>query len=471
MFFNKLTFALGGKKIVSLLAALVLFVTFLPVAQASVNLTAGPTSLVPTPTSLPNNSNPTALFAFTLSNTAGENLTGVTLQVAPSSSSGGSATQLGAFYLYKDNGSGIFNSSTQNQLGSQANVTASSTVTVAPSVFTSASGKFYIAFGTSLFWNSSITQNSIIVTMPSNSINTSGGMLVTPVTSAAVLTPSSTTLPTLVSAVAEPGNAAGTPGVLVLTFSLPTNKFGLSNANIANQLTLNNGHSLLDSLGNLGTATWSPDGTKLTINLSGPTSTYFATAPTVAAGDTISLAGSNSITDPSGNVSTGSVPITGSFVTQSSNNGLSLNLSSTSVIAGNPVLATATLFNPTSNASGTVTYNFYPNTTCTAPPVFTNAQTVSNAVVPASQNFSSTATGVYSVQASYSGDSSGNTPSVSPCEMLVLSVDQSAATTPAAPSGSSTGSTGLPRTGQEPALLLLLIAAVGAAAAKKIRLI
>ncbi len=95
---------------------------------------------------------------------------------------------------------------------------------------------------------------------------------------------------------------------IVLEFSESTNKFAITAANIATELSLNNSHSFLDGAGALGSAEWSDDGEELTIVLSAGTS-----LPTVAVGDTVTIEGDN-IKDLDDNVVTGSEVIGGSFV-------------------------------------------------------------------------------------------------------------------------------------------------------------
>ncbi len=119
-----------------------------------------------------------------------------------------------------------------------------------------------------------------------------------------------TTGPVLSSVVAK--NTGGTDAkeagdTLELTFGEATNKPVINAANVNTVLVLNNSHSWLDGAGALGTATWSTDGTKLTIALTAGTS-----VPTVAVGDTVTLGGSV-IKDAMSNDATGSKAITGSF--------------------------------------------------------------------------------------------------------------------------------------------------------------
>ena len=118
------------------------------------------------------------------------------------------------------------------------------------------------------------------------------------------------TAPTLVEASAENtgGTSAKEAGDTVdLEFSEDTNKFAITEDNIDDLLSLNNGHSWLDGDGELGDVDWNSDGDELTITLSDGTS-----LPTVAVADTVTIDGDD-IEDEDGNPFTGSVVIEGSF--------------------------------------------------------------------------------------------------------------------------------------------------------------
>lgn len=117
---------------------------------------------------------------------------------------------------------------------------------------------------------------------------------------------------TLAKAYNTGGTAAVEAGDSVqLIFSEITNKPTITKDNINTTLTLNNSHTWLDSAGNLGTAVWNTDGTKLTITLSANAGSG-VTPPTVVVGDTVTIAGSL-IKDATNNNATGSMVITGSF--------------------------------------------------------------------------------------------------------------------------------------------------------------
>ncbi len=118
------------------------------------------------------------------------------------------------------------------------------------------------------------------------------------------------TVPTLSLVVAK--NTGGTNAkeagdTIAVKFSEATNQAVINTANIATTLVLNNTHSFLDGAGVLGATSWSADGKILTITLTAGTS-----IPTVALGDTVTIAG-DVIKDLANNSATGTQTITGSF--------------------------------------------------------------------------------------------------------------------------------------------------------------
>jgi hypothetical protein len=111
---------------------------------------------------------------------------------------------------------------------------------------------------------------------------------------------------------AEAKNTGGTSAKeagdsVIIDFSETTNKYALTASNLATELSLSNSHSFLDGAGAVGDIVWSDDGEQLTVILSDATS-----LPTVAAGDKVSIAGTN-IKDLDGNAVTGNATIKGSF--------------------------------------------------------------------------------------------------------------------------------------------------------------
>ncbi len=97
---------------------------------------------------------------------------------------------------------------------------------------------------------------------------------------------------------------------------------------------------------------------------------------------------------------------------------ISTTLSSNAPIVGSSVSDTAALSGAIS-ASGTVTYTVFPNSACTPSGTVISVATVTNGVVPSSRAVIFNATGQYSFQATYSGDSNNN-PATSTCELLTV---------------------------------------------------
>jgi len=97
---------------------------------------------------------------------------------------------------------------------------------------------------------------------------------------------------------------------------------------------------------------------------------------------------------------------------------ISTALSTNVPTVGNSVTDAATLSGAIS-ASGTVTYTLYANSPCTPSGTVVSIVTVSNGVVPNSRAVIFNATGPYSFQANYSGDSNNN-PATSACELLTV---------------------------------------------------
>lgn len=437
----------------------------LPIAQAAVNVNAVPSSMVSNAIALPPSSAQTALFTFTLGATAGESLSSVSVQVNKANSlTTVSGSHIASVSIYKDDGSNIFTPSAANFIGSQSSVNIGSPTTITPNSFTSASGKFYISLATSAFWSQSQPADSITVSLPNNAITTSANSPSTGQITTAAIT-AGPAVPQLISAVAQNtgGSSAKEGGdSVVLTFSEATNKFGVTAGNINNQFTLSNGHGFADSLGNINSLSWNNDGSSLTIVLSGPNNGSPALAmATVMPGDVVTMSPNTGITDLAGNKATGSVSIAGSF---GSNVGslpsVFTQLSANNVPINTPVHDTAVLANTSANAGGAVTYNVYVINNCSGSPVFSDVQAVTNGSVPASRDFSTTATGTYYWQAAYSGDAN-NLAATSDCQSEALFVGVNNPGNPINPPavlGST--NTSLPRTGVPVGLLFLSLALV-----------
>jgi hypothetical protein len=117
---------------------------------------------------------------------------------------------------------------------------------------------------------------------------------------------------------------------------------------------------------------------------------------------------------------------------------ISTTLSATSVAIGTPVHDSSTLTGASATAGGTVTYTVYSNNTCTASPVDAGTKTVTNGVVPDSNNVSFNSAGTFYWQAVYSGDVN-NGGAASACTSEIVTVNPntpSIATTLSATSGS-----------------------------------
>ena len=287
------------------------------VSMAAVSVSVAPASLVTDPMSVKAVSAPLGVFSFTLTEDAGETLSSVSVLVAQSATTTVSGADLASVDLYMDNGNGTFESGADTLVGSQTSVNVGTNTTVTPATTTPHSGKFFVSLATGASWSDVAPGDKVTVTLPTDGIVSSlGAASTSPVTTAIIS--ADTTAPTLNSAVAQ--NTGGTSAKeagdsIALTFSEETNKPAITNANISSYLTLNNGHSFLDTLGNLGAASWNTAGTILTITLSG-TSTPTSTLPSVLTGDVVTVVSSASFVDLAGNQAGGTQAITGSFAGQ-----------------------------------------------------------------------------------------------------------------------------------------------------------
>jgi hypothetical protein len=110
-----------------------------------------------------------------------------------------------------------------------------------------------------------------------------------------------------------------------------------------------------------------------------------------------------------------------------SSTSLTTTLSSTSVSVGSSVSESATLAGAASNAGGSVSYVVYNDNSCSTALVGAGVRTVTNALVPNSDNVLFNNAGTYYWKAVYSGDASNNAASSS---CLALSVSALATSTP-----------------------------------------
>src|SRR5207249_3582321 len=91
----------------------------------------------------------------------------------------------------------------------------------------------------------------------------------------------------------------------------------------------------------------------------------------------------------------------------------------TSVIIGTSVHDTGTLSGATASAGGTASYNFFANNVCAGSPSTSQTVTVTNGIVPDSPPVTPSPAGLYSFNATYSGDANNN-PAKSICEPLIV---------------------------------------------------
>lgn len=300
------------KRLIHLLAVGSLVVSaFMPNLVKAAVTPGSVTSLVTSSTTLKASSSQTALFSFTLSETAGETLSSVKVNISNAGGSTATGSDFASVNVYKDNGDGSFDTATDSLAGSQSTVNVgSATVVTTGSNNTITGGKFFVSFATGASWSSSSSPvDSVTVNLPTDAIVTSENSPVISEVTTATIT-ADTVGPVIT--MAEAKNTGVTIGknagdTVEITFGEATNKPSITAANINNVFTLNNSHSWLDGVASIGGAVWNSDGTKITITLSAGTS-----LPTVALGDTITMA-TSTITDSYGNSATGNKVITGTF--------------------------------------------------------------------------------------------------------------------------------------------------------------
>ncbi len=304
------------KKHISLVSMLFLLVSFavVPQASATVAVTSGPTSLVPDPILAPSSSAPIGLFKFTLAYDAGETLTSVKVKVMQNATTTVSGSDLASVALYKDTGSGTFESASDTLLGTQSTVNLSPTsTTVSAAAATPATGTFFVSLSTGATWSGTAPADSIKVALEADQIMSSAEAVSHSMAMTNSIT-ADTAGPTLDNAIAKNtgGSAAKEAGDSVeLHFSESTNKPAITSANVNTVFPLSGGHSWLDSTGALGGASWNAAGTILTLTLSN-TSSSTTTLPTVAVGDTVTVAG-GVVMDLVSNPASGAKTIVGSF--------------------------------------------------------------------------------------------------------------------------------------------------------------
>ncbi|MBI4090716.1 MAG: Ig-like domain repeat protein [Candidatus Komeilibacteria bacterium] len=397
--------------------ALMLVGGMVSVALAAITVQSGPTSLVTTPRYVKAASDPVGLFKFNLTQDAGETLSSVSVRVNAVVPSTVASENIASLSVYKDNGDGLFDPSTDLLAGTQTAVNIGSTTTITTAANNNIStsttqGNFFVGFRTAASWRSTSTPDTIQVVFPSDGIVTSASSPTVSSTATADII-ADTVAPTLLSAVAfDTGiTSAKTSGdSIVFTFSEATNKPAITSTNATSTFMVNNGHSLLDGSGDLGLAVWNVSGTTLTLTFTGT-----STVPTVELGDAIAIGGSL-IQDAGGNAAAGSATLTGTFgsiigttfdstITTHVRNASNVDITNTSVVFGTAVhdYATVVGVGSTTTATGTVTFTLYNNGTCNGSVL--SAQDVALTSGTAASNATSTlAIGSYSYKANYTGN-------------------------------------------------------------------
>ena len=113
---------------------------------------------------------------------------------------------------------------------------------------------------------------------------------------------------------------------------------------------------------------------------------------------------------------------------------IATSLSSTDIIVGNGVHDSAVLTGASATAGGTVTYTIFSNSACTLNARDAGTVTVTNGIVPDSNNANFTLAGTYYWQALYSGDAENNG-AISACVSEELTVNKATPTLSATGSG------------------------------------
>jgi hypothetical protein len=293
-------------------------------AQAEVAVSVAPASMVADPLFAKASSGPIGVFSFTLNATALETLSSVAVQVNANATTTVTGSDLAGISVYKDEGNGAFSSAQDALVVSQPSITLGSTTVVVMPTTTAASGKFFVTLATAASWSDAAPADSVKVTLLANGITTSAGSASTSALTTAAIT-ADTSAPALVSAIAK--NTGGTDAKeagdsIELNFSEPTNKPAVTAANLASYFSLNNGHSFLNASSAAGSILWDETGKKLTVALSGA-STSTSSLATVMPGDVVTVIASNAFVDLAGNQVYGTQSLTGSFAGSVPSNGTS----------------------------------------------------------------------------------------------------------------------------------------------------
>jgi hypothetical protein len=187
-----------------------------------------------------------------------------------------------------------------------------------------------------------------------------------------------------------------------------------------------------------GSGATTPTGT-VTFSASPADGTFSATSCTLSSGSCSVTFTPNTVTTITITASYGGDSVhstssgTSSITVHPATPTIATTLSTTSVGAGGSVTDSATLSGETSNAGGTVQYEYFTSSTCSGSATdLGSAVTVNNGNVPGSPSQQFSAAGSYGLEAVYSGDSNNNG-ATSGCEALTI-------TQPTAPTASYSNS-------------------------------
>lgn len=412
---NKIINLLGGKKVAAaflgLATALAGTAGFaLMQAHASISVVTGPTSAITSPLNLPASSAQTQVFSFSLNATAGETLSGVTVEVDKANASTTvSGSDFASLSIYKDDGSNVFNPTAGNLVGAQSTVNVGAMTTIAPATSTPATGKFYVSLATSASWSGTSPVDAVTVSFPSDGITTSANSpTVSPVITS-MISAAPTTAATVSTSIKNSGGS-------VIT-SANTSAIVHDSATVSGSGPVPTGSVNFSFYNNINcTSTAVASSGALALVSGSVDATGFTQGPLANGSYSFNASYSGDVNYPSG--TSACEPLS---IVSPSAPAITTHLSSTAVQVNTAVHDSATLSNVTANASGSVTYNVYAGSQCSGSPLFTNTQTVTNGSVPNSADFATATAGTYNWQASYSGDAN-NASAVSACGSETVNV-------------------------------------------------
>lgn len=157
-------------------------------------------------------------------------------------------------------------------------------------------------------------------------------------------------------------------------------------------------------------------GSTITLTAGGSANTNVTISGTSSGTYTVTFTGTGGTNKDMTNSTIVTVTITGGKNSPT----LTTAVSSTSVVVGQTAFDSSTLTGATVTAGGTVTYLLYLNGLCTAPSSIVSVVTVSGGTVPNSRPVLFNATGTYSFNATYSGDTGNNPANNHSCEPLTV---------------------------------------------------